>query len=172
MNHDPGLLKRRVDAGPGAEKEASQKLIQALASIAFVAIFALCAVDYRLNWSTVPPIVVVAGDILVALGLLMVFLVFKENSFTSATIEVGAGQKVISTGPYAFVRHPMYTGALVMLLGVPLALDSWWGLLTVIPITIVIVWRLVKEEQFLVTHLTGYSEYRKKVSYRLLPFIW
>jgi protein-S-isoprenylcysteine O-methyltransferase Ste14 len=120
----------------------------------------------------VPPYTVAAGDILVMLGLLIIFLVFKENTFTSAVIEIATEQKVISTGPYAFVRHPMYIGALVMLLGVPLALGSWWGLLTIIPITLVIVWRLLDEEQFLTKKLSGYPAYRSQVRYRLVPFIW
>jgi protein-S-isoprenylcysteine O-methyltransferase Ste14 len=99
-------------------------------------------------------------------------LVFKENTFTSATIETGAEQKVVSTGPYAVVRHPMYIGALIMLLGVPLALGSWWGLLTVIPMKLVIVFRLLDEEKFLTKNLSGYSEYKNKVKYRLVPFVW
>jgi protein-S-isoprenylcysteine O-methyltransferase Ste14 len=172
IKRDPRLLERRIKAGPSAEKERSQKVIQALATIAFVVVFVFSAVDHRFAWSSVPPYSVVAGDILVVLGLLIIFFVFKENTFTSAVIEIDTEQKVISTGPYAFVRHPMYIGALVMLLGVPLALGSWWGLLTIIPMTLVIVWRLLDEEQFLAKKLSGYSEYQNKVRYRLVPFIW
>lgn len=172
MKKDPQLLERRVNAGPGAEKEKSQKIIQFVAQIAFIAVLVFPSVDHRFQWSTVPSYIVVAGDILVALGLLIVFFVFKENTFTSAIIEVGTEQKVISTGPYALVRHPMYIGALVMLLGVPLALGSWWGLFAIIPITLVIVLRLLDEENFLVKTLPDYSEYRNKVRYRLVPFIW
>jgi protein-S-isoprenylcysteine O-methyltransferase Ste14 len=172
MKKDPKLLERRVIAGPGAEKEKSQKVIQFLAAIAFVALFVFSAIDHRFRWSVVPSYVVIAGDALVALGLLIVFVVFKENTFTSGVIEVEAGQKVISTGPYALVRHPMYLGALVMLLGVPLALGSWWGLFTTIPLALVIVWRLLNEEQFLAKNLPGYSEYRNRVRYRFVPFIW
>jgi Putative protein-S-isoprenylcysteine methyltransferase len=172
MKKDPKLLERRVNGGPGAEKEKSQKIIQFLASIAFITMFVVSAIDHRFGWSRVPPYVVAVGDVLVALGLLIVFFVFKENTFTSAIIEVDTGQKVISTGPYKFVRHPMYTGGLVMLLGVPLALGSWWGLLTVIPIAIVIIQRLFDEEKFLAKNLPGYSGYQKKVRHRLLPFIW
>jgi protein-S-isoprenylcysteine O-methyltransferase Ste14 len=98
--------------------------------------------------------------------------VFKENSYAASIIEVGAEQKTITSGPYAIVRHPMYSGALVMLLGIPLALGSWWGLLTVIPITAVLVWRLLEEEKFLARNLTGYSEYQNKVRFHLLPFTW
>jgi protein-S-isoprenylcysteine O-methyltransferase Ste14 len=109
---------------------------------------------------------------LVTLGFLIVFLVFRENTFTAATIEVAAGQTVISTGPYAIVRHPMYSGALIMLLGTPLALGSWWGLLMLIPMASVIVWRLLDEEKFLSRNLAGYSTYQKNVRYRLLPLVW
>jgi protein-S-isoprenylcysteine O-methyltransferase Ste14 len=172
IKRDPKLLARRVNAGPGAEKERSQKIIQFLASIAFIMIFILSALDHRFKWSIVPVYGVVAGDLLVALGLLLVFFVFKENSFASATIEVGTDQALVSTGPYSWIRHPMYLGAFVMLIGVPLALGSCWGLLTVIPIILVIVWRLLDEEIFLEKNLPGYLAYRAKVKYRLLPFIW
>jgi protein-S-isoprenylcysteine O-methyltransferase Ste14 len=172
MKKDPKLLQRRVKAGPGYEKEKSQKIIQTLAQVAFISVLVVPAIDHRFAWSVVPAFVVVAGDVLVVLGLLIVFLVFKENTFTSATIEVGAEQKVISTGPYTFVRHPMYSGALIMLLGVPLALGSWWGLLAIIPMKLVIVFRLLDEEKFLTKNLPGYTEYKDKVRYHLTPFIW
>ena len=172
IKRDPKLLARRVNAGPGAEKERSQMILQSLAAIAFMMIFAISAIDHRCKWSTVPVYLVVAGDILVVLGLLIVFFVFRENSFASATIEVGVKQPVISTGPYGLVRHPMYFGSFVMLSGAPLSLGSWWGLLSVIPIMFIIVWRLLDEEIFLEENLPGYSAYRNTVKYRLLPFIW
>jgi protein-S-isoprenylcysteine O-methyltransferase Ste14 len=115
---------------------------------------------------------VIAGDGLVALGFLIIFFVLRENSFASGVIEVDAGQRVVATGPYALVRHPMYSGALVMLLGVPLALGSRWGLLLVIPITLVIAWRLLDEEAFLAKRLQGYPEYQARVRYRLVPWVW
>lgn len=172
MKKDPKLLQRRVNAGPLAETEKSQKIIQVLAMIAFMTVIAFPGFDRRFGWSTVPASLAIAGDLLVTLGLCMVFWVFKENTFTAGVIAVEAGQRVISAGPYALVRHPMYTGALVMLLGVPVALGSLWGLLTIIPITAVIVVRLLEEEKFLVKNLPGYSEYQSTVRYRLLPFIW
>ena len=170
--NDPKLLERRTNAGPRDEMEKSQKIIQLLAAIAFIAVLVFPALDHRFAWSTVPPYVCIVGDILVALGFLAVFFVFRENTFASAIIEVGSEQKIISTGPYAVVRHPMYIGALVLLLGIPLALGSWWGLLTIIPMTLVIVWRLLDEERFLAENLSGYSDYQSKVKYRLLPFAW
>ena len=172
MQNDPMLLERRLNAGPGAEKEKSQKVIQSFASISFIAAIVFPVIDHRLAWSRVTPYVSLAGDIWVALGLLVVFLVFRENTFTSAVIEVAAEQRVISTGPYAIVRHPMYLGALIMFLGTPLALGSWWGLLAAIPLTSVLVWRLLDEERFLSKSLPGYSEYQNKIPHRLVPFIW
>jgi len=172
MKNDPKLLERRTNAGPGAEQQRSQNVIQSLAAAAFVAMFVVSALDHRFAWSTVPLYVSALGDILVALGLYFVFLVFKENTFAAGTIEVGSEQKVIATGPYAIVRHPMYIGALVMLVGVPLALGSWWGLFAIVPMTLVIVWRLLDEERFLAKNLAGYKEYQGKVKSRLLPLIW
>jgi protein-S-isoprenylcysteine O-methyltransferase Ste14 len=172
MKHDPKLLERRTTAGPGAEQERIQNIIQALAGLAFIAIFIVSALDHRFGWSTVPAYVTALGDVLVIFGFYLVFLVFKENTFASGTIEVVAEQRVISTGPYALVRHPMYIGALVMLVGVPLALGSWWGLLAIIPMTLVLILRLLDEEKFLAKNLAGYSDYQSKVRYHLFPLIW
>jgi protein-S-isoprenylcysteine O-methyltransferase Ste14 len=172
MTNNPTLLERRLNAGPGAEREKSQRIIQILVWILFAVATLLPPIDHRLAWSAVPPVVTIAGDILVALGFWIVFLVFRENTFSSATVEVQPGQTVVSSGPYAVVRHPMYAGALLLLLGVPLALGSWWGLFTIFPITLVLAWRLLAEEQFLSKNLPGYSEYRSQVRYRLVPWVW
>lgn len=172
MRNDPKLLERRTESSPFAEKERSQRIIQIFAITGFLATIALPAIDHRFVWSTVPPYVSIIGDLLVALGFLIIFSAFKENTFASRLIEVDPEQKVISTGPYARVRHPMYAGALVMLVGVPLALASWWGFLPVVPMTLVLVFRLLDEENFLMKNLVGYAEYRNKVRYRLIPFIW
>jgi protein-S-isoprenylcysteine O-methyltransferase Ste14 len=169
---DPKLLERRVNVGPGAEKEKSQKRIQSFAAAAFIGTFLFPALDRRFSWSKVPFSVVMVGDVLVALGFFIVFLVFKENTYSAGTIEVVADQKVVSTGPYALVRHPMYSGALVMLFATPLGLGSWWGLIMFIPVTLLIVWRLLDEEKFLLRNLQGYAEYSDKVRSRLLPFVW
>lgn len=134
VRHDRALLERRTSAGPGAEKERAQKIIQFVAQFAFLAVLLVPALDRRLAWSNVPAAAVMAGDAAVLLGLYIVFRVFRENTFTSATIEIAEQHRVISTGPYARVRHPMYSGALLMLLGTPVALGSWWGLLAFIPI--------------------------------------
>lgn len=172
LRSDPELIQRRLQAGPVAEHETSQKIIQTFASVFFLALVAFPAFDHRFGWSHLPPYVVLAGDVFVVLGLYFVFLVFKENSFASATIEVGKEQPVISTGPYRLVRHPMYAGAFLMLLGIPLALGSLWGILFCAPIFAVIVWRLIEEEKFLSTNLAGYREYCAKTRYRLIPGIY
>ena len=111
MKHDPELLKRRMSGGPTAEKETTQRIIMLFASIGFVALLVAPALDHRFGWSAIPVILVIAGDLLIAAGYYVIFLVFKENTFTSAAIEIAEGHKVISTGPYALVRHPMYAGA-------------------------------------------------------------
>jgi protein-S-isoprenylcysteine O-methyltransferase Ste14 len=169
---DPKLLERRIEAGPGAETEKSQKLIQLLASFVFLGAMILPSLDHRFSWSAVPLPVVIAGDVLAALGFLIVFLVFRENTFTAATIVVALDQKVVSTGPYAIVRHPMYSGALVMLFGTPLALGSWWGVLMFVPMIFTIAWRACDEERFLFKNLSGYKDYCQIVRYRLVPFAW
>jgi protein-S-isoprenylcysteine O-methyltransferase Ste14 len=169
---DPALLERRTQAGPVAEKQRSQKIIQGLASVSFLSVLVVPALDHRFGWSHAPLLLVVAGDLLVSLGFLIVFFVFKENTFTSSVIEVAAEQRVIDTGPYAVVRHPMYSGALVLLAGLPLALGSLVGLVTFVPFAAVIVWRLLDEERFLATRLPGYVSYREKTRYRLIPRIW
>jgi protein-S-isoprenylcysteine O-methyltransferase Ste14 len=169
---DPELLARRVEAGPVEEKEKTQKIIQVFASLLFISILIVPSLDHRFGWSNVPLYIVIIGDILVVLGFFLVFLVFKENTFAAATIEIATDQKVITTGPYSMVRHPMYSGALIMLFGTPLALGSWWELLVFIPFTLIIILRLLDEEKFLSKNLTGYNEYCQKVRYRLIPFLW
>jgi protein-S-isoprenylcysteine O-methyltransferase Ste14 len=172
MKKDPELLRRRLEAGPAAEKEYSQKLIQLFAALAFLAVIILPVIDHRFLWSDPPIFAVIVGDGMVALGLLFIFFVFKENTYTSGVIEVDAEQKVVETGPYSLVRHPMYLGAIIMLIGIPLALGSWFGLLAVILITFVIVLRLLDEERFLAKNLPGYLDYQRAVRYRLVPFVW
>ncbi len=172
MKKDLNLIASRLKTGPTAEKEKSQKLANSFISIFFILLILIPPFDHRFHWSNVPPYLVITGDVFVVLGLLIVFLVFKENSFTSATIEVSKEQKVVYTGPYGVVRHPMYAGALLMLFFTPLALGSFWGLLASIPMFLVITLRIVEEEKFLTKNLFGYTEYCKKVRHRLIPFIW
>jgi protein-S-isoprenylcysteine O-methyltransferase Ste14 len=172
MKNDPKLLEKRLRAGPTAEKEKGQKVIQAITAIGFIAMLVVPALDHRFGWSSVPFFVSIAGDVLVALGFLVIFLVYKENPFASATIEISQEQRVISTGLYALVRHPMYMGGLLLFAGMCLSLGSLWGLLVLILITPALIWRLLDEEEFLAKNLPGYSEYRNRVKYRLIPSIW
>jgi protein-S-isoprenylcysteine O-methyltransferase Ste14 len=172
MKKDAQLLARRMSGGPTAEKRTAQKIIMSFTSLGFIGLLVVPACDHRLAWSHMPPYVVLAGDLLVMLGWFVIFLVFRENTFASATIELAPGQKVISTGPYALIRHPMYAGALVMLFGIPLALGSWWGTLVIAGIMPALIWRLFDEEKFLAGNLPGYVDYQHNVRYRLIPHVW
>lgn len=172
MRRDPALLQRRLRGGPWAEKLATQKIIMHFVSLGFVALLVVPALDHRFSWSAVPIIVVLAGDVLVGLGFYVIFLVYKVNSFTAATIEIAEGQKVITTGPYALLRHPMYAGASLYLLGTPLALGSYWGLLPLAATFAFLVWRLLAEEMYLAANLAGYTAYQSTVKYRLVPYVW
>ena len=169
---DPVLLERRKKFGPGIEQSPAQKIIMSIAILSFLGLFVFCAFDYRFRWSPVPMTVSLAGDVLVALGLFVDLLVFRENSYGGSTIEIVEGQKVISTGPYALVRHPMYVGVLIMIVGVPLALGSWWGLAMLALTVPVLMWRILDEEKLLKQDLPGYTEYTQKVQHRLLPYLW
>jgi protein-S-isoprenylcysteine O-methyltransferase Ste14 len=169
---DPALLKRRMSGGPTAEKQPTQKIIMLFASLGFIGLLVLPALDHRFGWSIVPISVVIAGEALVAIGFFFIFLVYRANTFTSATIEVAEDQKVISTGPYALVRHPMYASAFLYLVGTPLALGSYWGLSALLFMTSFLIWRLFDEEKFLAENLPGYTEYQKQVRHRLVPYLW
>src|SRR5215467_12967268 len=170
--YNPVLLERRMSVGPTAEKETSQKIITLFAFLGFIALLVFPALDHRFKWSPVPPYVSVAGDVLVALGFLLTFIVILENDYAASTIQIAEGQKVVSTGLYAYVRHPMYAGVLPMLVGIPLALGSWWGLFGLVLIVSGLIWRLIDEEKFLHKNLPGYTEYANKVKYRLIPFVY
>jgi protein-S-isoprenylcysteine O-methyltransferase Ste14 len=169
---DKALLERRVKAGPGSEPDPMQNVVQALAGLVFLAIIAAPGLDRRFGWSHPPLAVSLVGDGMIAIGFLIVFMTFRENTFTAGTIEVAEGQHLIDSGPYAIVRHPMYAGALIMIAGIPLALGSWWGLVPAALLVPVIVWRLMREEAFLATNLAGYGDYRGRVRHRLAPFFW
>lgn len=169
---DKALLERRVKAGPGSEPDPTQNVIQALAGLAFLATFAVPGLDRRFGWSHVPLAVSLAGDGMIAIGFLVVFFTFRANTFTAGVIEMAEGQRLIDSGSYAVVRHPMYAGALIMIGGIPLALGSWWGLILAALFVPVLVWRLIREEAFLAANLAGYGDYRNRVRYRLAPIVW
>jgi protein-S-isoprenylcysteine O-methyltransferase Ste14 len=172
FKYDQKLLASRVQAGPTAETQKSQKIIQSLASLFFLSLFIVSGLDFRYRWSDVPPVVSLISDGFVVLGFFIVFLVFRENTYTSAIIEVTKEQKVIATGPYNVVRHPMYAGAILLLAFSPPALGSWVAFPFTMPMILVITARLLEEENFLSANLSGYEAYRRKVRYRLVPFIW
>jgi protein-S-isoprenylcysteine O-methyltransferase Ste14 len=172
LRYDPRLVESRLAAGPRAEQQTSQKIIQAIAAVLFFAVLVVPGLDYRFHWSRMPTGLVLLGDALMVLSLAIIFFVFKENSYAASTIKVTAEQQVISTGPYRVVRHPMYSAAVILFLATPLALGSGWALMVAIPLLAVLVARLSEEERYLSAHLPGYDAYRELVSYRLIPWLW
>jgi protein-S-isoprenylcysteine O-methyltransferase Ste14 len=172
IKNDPELLQRRMRGGPAAEKRTAQQVIMLFTSLAFIGLLVVPGLDRRFGWSKLSPLIVILGEALVVLGFYFIFRVYRENTYTSATIEVAADQKVIQTGPYAMVRHPMYASALLYLVGTPLALGSYWGLVPFVAVIPFLIWRLIDEEKMLVQELAGYKEYRQRVRYRLVPGLW
>lgn len=169
LKRSPDLLERRMRS---KEKEKEQKTIILLSSIVFLIGFAIPGLDHRFYWSEVPVCLVIAANVFVLLGYLIVFFAMRENRYASRIIEVEKGQKVISTGPYAIVRHPMYTGVVPMFLFTPIALGSFWALIPFLFLPILLVFRILNEEKVLLKELPGYKEYCQKIHYRLIPLIW
>jgi protein-S-isoprenylcysteine O-methyltransferase Ste14 len=170
--NDPALLERRLKGGPAAEEKMAQKIIMTIASAGYVGLLVVPGLDRRFGWSRVPVPVVIAGDTLTVLGYFLTFRVYRVNTFASATIGITEGQQVISVGPYAVVRHPMYAGGLLYLLGMPLALGSYWGLLVFAAMIPALIWRLLDEERLLDNRLPGYREYQARVRWRLIPGVF
>ncbi len=154
------------------EKEEKQKLIVRLARLPFILGFLIPGFDFRYNWSDIPFALVIISNIIVMAGYFFVFLVFRENSYTSRIVEVEEEQKVITTGPYSLVRHPMYTGMIIMFSFTPIALGSWWAFVAFIFWPVILVYRIFDEERILMKDLKGYKEYCEKTHYRLIPFVW
>ncbi len=169
---DPATLERRMHAGPVAEKRPVQQVAVSAIAVAVVALLVLGALDHRFGWSQVPLWLVVAGNVAVAVGLVIAQWVVFQNRYAAATITVEAEQPLVSTGLYGVVRHPMYLGALVMLIGTPPALDSLWGMVMLIPGVLTLAMRIVDEEKMLSAELTGYGDYTRQVRSRLVPHIW
>ena len=169
MLKDPKLLERRMKVGPAAETRIAQKIVVVLAFIFFASLVVVPALDHRFGWSRTPTSVVILGNVLVVLSYVGFYRVFRENTYGAATIRVDEEQQVISTGPYAIVRHPRYSAGLLMSVGVPLALGSWLGLIALPPGFLVLAWRLLDEETFLRRNLPGYTEYTRTVRWRLIP---
>ncbi|WP_131795456.1 methyltransferase family protein [Fluoribacter gormanii] len=170
--HDPALLKRRSEVGISYEKEPAQKIIILSLYVTCLVFIVLPPLDVRFGWSLVPWYISILGDMLVAFSFYVFYLVSKVNTYAAANIRVEEGQKVISTGLYAVVRHPMYFGAMFLFIGTPLALGSWWTLLLVPVFLSILIARILNEEKILTRDLPGYREYQKKVTTRLIPFIW
>jgi protein-S-isoprenylcysteine O-methyltransferase Ste14 len=169
---NPAALKRRMQVGPAAETRPLQKVIITIAFLSVGAMIVVSALDFRFGWSSVPAAVSVVGDVLVAVGLLIAMITTIQNGYAAANIKVESDQTVVSTGFYALVRHPMYFGNVVMMIGIPLALGSYWGLLFVVPGLAVLATRILDEEKVLAHELTGYREYEQRVHYRLVPYVW
>jgi protein-S-isoprenylcysteine O-methyltransferase Ste14 len=169
---DPAALQRRMRAGPLAEARGVQKFIIIGAFAGFLGMAVLSAFDHRVGWSPVPAWMCLLGDAMVVTGLGLSQLVVVQNSYAGATVTVEAGQKLATHGLYKLVRHPMYATALIMMVGMPLALGSYWGLLFLIPGLAILVFRILDEEKMLTQELAGYSEYTQRVRYRLVPYVW
>ena len=172
ISADPALLERRMRGGPFAERERNQKIIMTITSLGFAGLLVVPGLDHRFGWSRMPDVIAVFGDLLLFAGWYGIYLVFRANSYAASTIQVATDQKVISTGPYAVIRHPMYATALLMLLGIPIALGSWWGILVLVGILPALAWRLLDEERVLVRDLEGYADYKSKVRFRMISGIW
>jgi protein-S-isoprenylcysteine O-methyltransferase Ste14 len=161
-----------MKAGPWHEHERSQKIIVTLVFVTFFLFLILPVLGYRFGLGRVPGWVSLAGNAIIVASFLAIFWVFKTNSWAASNIRVEAGQKVIDTGPYAYVRHPMYAAAVWLFVGIPLALGSWWTIVLVIPFMPVLLWRLLDEERILARDLRGYTEYTERVRDRLVPHVW
>lgn len=169
---DPALIERRMQAGPAAEREPTQRIIIALLFAGLLAMLVLSAFDRRRHWSDVPVWLTLVADLGIVASFVIFFYVMKQNSYAAATVRVEGAQTVISTGLYGIVRHPMYAGTLPLMIAIPLALGSFWALLLVIPLVPVLAWRLLDEERVLRRDLAGYAAYCERVRYRLVPGIW
>jgi len=169
LQNDPIFLERRTRA---KEKEKVQIIIQIVFTFILLSGFVIPGFDKRFGWSDIPIYIVIVADIVILFGYLIIFFVFKQNSYASRVVEVEKSQKVISTGLYGFVRHPMYIGVIIMFIPTPVALGSYWGLIPMVTIPLAIVFRILNEEKVLCKDLPGYKEYCQKTRYRLIPFIW
>jgi len=169
LKMDPKFLERRTK---GTEKVKEQKLVQLINLPVFMAAFIIPGLDRRFGWSDIPLEVIIAIDAVILGGYLIIFMVFRQNSYASRIVEIDQEHKVITTGLYSVVRHPMYFGVLIMYLPTPLALGSYWGLIPMVLLPVSLVLRIINEEKVLKENLKGYNEYCIKTKYRLIPYIW
>jgi protein-S-isoprenylcysteine O-methyltransferase Ste14 len=168
---DPELLERRKQVSLAGQSRG-QKIFTIVALLTNACLIVFSALDHRFGWSQVPASVSVVGDGLIVLSFVVYYFVFEENSYAASLIKTFEGQKVVSTGPYALVRHPKYVGDLFLVIGTPLALGSWWALVFVVLTILGLAWRILDEEKLLKKDLPGYIEYTQKVRYRLVPYLW
>lgn len=170
LQHDPALIERRLSER--TEKNESQRMIRALLGMALIPLFVVPGIDHRLAWSDVSEPVVAIADAVVVAGFVIIFLTFQANSHAGAIVDVTPDQRVVDTGPYSLVRHPMYLGGALVLLATPFALGSEWAFPWALAAVACLAWRLVEEEKYLSLHLPGYDAYREHTRYRLIPFVW
>ena len=164
-----GLLERRLDT---KEKQTAQKGVVAFSALCFLSGFVLAGLDFRFSLSKVPTVVVIIASAVFLVSYALYCEVMRENEYLSRTVKVEDGQKVIDTGLYSVVRHPMYAVTVLMFLSIPLILGSWYSFIVFLHYPVIIVFRIVNEEKLLERELSGYTEYKKKVKYRLIPFVW
>ena len=165
----PELLEKRLDA---KEKQSTQKGVVAAAGLLFLAGFIVAGLDFRFGWTHVPEWCVILASVILIASYALYAEVMRENAYLSRTIEVQEGQKVVDTGLYGIVRHPMYAVTIWLFLAIPIVLGSWWSLVCFLPYVVIIVVRIINEEKVLLEGLEGYADYKKRVKYRLVPFIW
>ena len=165
----PAFLEKRLDA---KEKQATQKGVLAFSGLMFIGGFVVAGLDFRFGWSRMPSAVVIAASILFLFAYALYAEVMRENAYLSRTIKVEAGQTVVDTGLYGIVRHPMYMATVLLFLMIPMVLGSWYALIVFAFYPAIIIVRLKDEEALLTRELAGYAAYKKKVKYRLIPFIW
>ncbi len=169
---DPALLARRMKVGPQAESRPQEKVIMVLTIAMFYVLAIVPGLDHRFGWSRVPPAIVIIANLLIVAAFALFIVVLRTNTFAASTITVEPGQRVISTGPYAIVRHPMYTGGLVMIFALPVAMGSWWGLIPSLVASPILIARIFDEESALIAELPGYDAYCRAVRSRLVPGLW
>jgi protein-S-isoprenylcysteine O-methyltransferase Ste14 len=168
---DPALLERRKEVAPESES-TMQRIVVIVGLLSLVGVILVSALDHRFGWSQMSWVVPWIGEGLLVLSFVIYYFVFMENSFAASSIQTFENQEVISTGLYAIVRHPKYVGDIIMSMGIPLALGSWWGLIFLIITFPMLMWRIVDEERLLKSDLPGYIEYTQTVRYRLVPYLW
>jgi len=169
LKNDPEFLERRLKL---KEKEKQQKRIIAASQLILLVAILIPGLDRRFGWSSVPFELVIFADLVFLLGYYLTFLVFKQNSFAGRTVEIFKGQKLVSTGLYAIVRHPMYFAQLLIYLSIPIALGSYWAFPLFLSMPVVLAYRLLDEERVLLEGLPGYKAYCKRTPYRLIPYVW